>query len=110
MSADPNVAVALWESPSWASFQVVDEGVVEHCRAIGEIVPVERDDLVTVELVQRDELNVETSPASVTRAPAQVRVAGVRLDQGRARELIGMLTTAVEMIGDTMEEPAGQAR
>jgi len=93
-----SAAVALWDAPAWANYRVVDEGAIEHCLPIGEIGPIEGEEPLTVEVVQRDELNLALEPASISRTPAQIRLGGLRLSVGQVRDLVTQLNTAVELI------------
>jgi hypothetical protein len=107
VAQDADPAVALWEAPSWACSQFVDEGAIEHRRRVGEVVPNEHEDTVFVDVVQRDELNLIAESISITRASAEVTFAGIRFSEAKARDLARLLAAAVDVIEDDNASAAG---
>jgi hypothetical protein len=93
-------AVALWEAPPWATSELVDYGSIEHRRCIGEVTLDEPETPLTVDVVQRDELDLNVEPISITRTLAHVSVAGVWLRPEQARDLARLLDQAVDVIED----------
>jgi hypothetical protein len=94
---EPGPAVALWETPPWADSRTVDESAVEHCRHIGDIGPLDYNETLSVDVVQRDEVNLGAGSASISRGPAQVRIAGMRLSMREIRDLQELLTAAMRL-------------
>jgi hypothetical protein len=93
-------AVALWEAPAWATSELVDYGSIEHRSCVGEVCPVEPEAALVVEVVQRDELDLNAEPITITRALAHVSVAGVWLGADQARDLARLLNAAADVIED----------
>lgn len=89
-----------WEAPPWATSELADYGSVEHRSCIGEVAPAEPELPLVVEIVQRDELDVNAEPISITRSPAYVSVAGAWIRADQARDLAGLLTAAADVIED----------
>jgi hypothetical protein len=99
-----NPAVALWEAPAWATSELVDYGSIEHCRCIGQVSPDEPESPLVVDIVQRDELDLNAEPLEITRTAAHVSVAGVWLRADQARDLAQLLNSAAAVIEDQHQE------
>ena len=95
-----NPAVVLWEAPAWAASELVDYGSIEHRRCIGQVSPDEPEPPLMVEVVQRDELDLNAEPIAITRSLAHVSVAGVWLRADQARDLARLLNAAADVIED----------
>jgi hypothetical protein len=93
--------------PLWVRHRIDDEAI-EHYLSIGEFVPAEDREALTVALVQRDDLGPDGDPAVVERQPAQVRMAGVRLSRDEAVRLAGLLGAAVAVINRAAQPQAAQ--
>jgi hypothetical protein len=92
---------ASWDAPSWATTsELVDYGSVEHRSCIGEVSPDAPESPLVVDVVQRDELDVDAEPMSITRSQAQVRVAGISLRGDQARDLARLLDSAADLVED----------
>src|SRR3954463_8650851 len=98
MSQETESVVALWDSPSWATSTWVDQGSIEFRCKVGEVEPMVPDAPFSVDVVQRDELDLDAAPISITRTPPHVSVAGVWLAPDRARELARLLVSAADVI------------
>jgi hypothetical protein len=99
-----NPAVALWEAPAWAASELVDYGSIEHRCCIGQVAPDESESPLVVDVVQRDELDLNAEPIAITRTPAHVSVAGVWLLADQARDLARLLSAAAAVIEDQHPE------
>jgi hypothetical protein len=98
MHPQPHPAVASWTSPPWAITRTIEEDSVEHRRNLGEVCPVEDPQHLCVEVVQRDEVNIATSPVSIRRTPPVISLAGIRMSRDEARTLTQLLTEALTTI------------
>ena len=86
--------------PFWVSTRIDDEAI-EYYRKVGSFTPAEDREPLTVELVQRDDLNPQDDTAEPSRNPAQVRMAGIRLSPDEAVRLAQLLTSAVAITHTT---------
>jgi hypothetical protein len=82
--------------PFWVSTRIDDEAI-EYYRSVGEFTPAEDREPLTVDLVQRDDLSPDGDPAGVRHNPAQIRMAGIRLDPDEVNQLVWLLRSAVAM-------------
>ena len=88
---------AGWNPPRWAEACTTDEDAVIHSRVLGRM----RDlngVVLSVELVQRDELSTTADTVSITRRPAYLRVAGELIEADDIAGFAQMLMTANELI------------
>ena len=92
-----NPVIATWGPPPWAQSHEHDEEAVIYSRKIGTVAEVDGEEL-TVEIVQRDEINVATDQSVITRSPAFVRVSCLRVGPREAHELEQLLNSAKNMI------------
>lgn len=95
----PDPAIATWAAPSWSDTRELEEDSVEHRRRVGDLHPAEDTQTLTVDVVQRDEVNLGTNPVSIRRAPAVISMAGIRLSPDETRTLTELLTSALTTIG-----------
>jgi hypothetical protein len=86
--------------PYWVSTRIDDEAI-EYYRSVGGFTPTEEREPLTVELVQRDDLLTDGGPGELHPNPAQVRIAGIRLNPDEAVQLARLLHSAVSMINLT---------
>ena len=92
-------AIATWEPPSWAATRDLEEDSVEYRRHVGDLRPAEDTEVLCVDVVQRDELDLATTPASIRRTAPMVSLAGIRLSPNETRSLTQLLTSALSTIG-----------
>lgn len=87
--------VVSWEAPPWTDVVAVDEGYIRYSRTFGEV-PVEPDSIpIRVEIYQYDNLNFIPGSTSVIREPAKVSLNGYVITPAQARDIIGMLESAL---------------
>jgi hypothetical protein len=95
--------LASWSAPAWATTVDTSGDQIEYSRTIGTVAPAVRgtNDVVTVTLVQRDEILAGLKRVDVVRHPAGVLVGGVHLSRQEAERLRALLDTATALIGDS---------
>lgn len=93
--SDPGPALGR-NAPPWADTSCIDEECVIHRRTIGEVRPEHERDPIRVDLARFDELSPPGAPT--TPSPANVCLNGVLLTPAEARDLCGLLGTALELI------------
>lgn len=96
-------SITSWNPPTWAD-QVTDEGdLIEAFNVLGSVPGAPRKglDIVTVIIVQRDEITSTPDNIAVQRHPAEVLVGGVSLTVAQAGELADLINSAVTLLGGT---------
>jgi hypothetical protein len=94
MTTEP--VIATWNAPLWAQTHARDDEAVIYSRKIGAVSEVDGEE-ISVEVVQRDELSV-ADLSVITRTPAFVRVAWIRVGLSEAHELGRLLISAGAVI------------
>lgn len=79
---------------------------MEHRRHVGDVWPEQDLQSLCVDVVQRDEFTVATSPVSIRRTPPMVSLAGIRLSRDETRNLTQLLIEALTMIETPSPGPA----
>ncbi len=84
--------ITAWPAPWWARKSESDEDAVIHSRLLGSVVGLDGDEL-SIEFVQRDELQLGSRYMAMARKPAWVRIAGCRVGPDEALRLAECLST-----------------
>jgi len=95
VSEDSSPVIAAWDVPSWATCTEVDEQAVIYTHVAGNIVGREGGALLTVLLIQRDELNATSDSCTINRGPVDVMIDGIRLSQVEALRMSDMIHLVV---------------
>lgn len=97
MTAPPPATATT--APSWATTRTQDDDAIEYRSHIGDVVPPDDLETLSVDVVQRDEIP-DTAAASVNRSPARISLAGIRMTPAEPRTLTHLLTTALTTINN----------
>ena len=92
-----------WAPPGWAEHLSTAGDLVEAFRVLGAVPepPRRGDGVITVIVVQRDEIQSTPTNITVRRHPAEILVGGVSLTGEQAGALIELLGSAISLIGET---------
>ena len=97
MTIDESMVNASWGAPAWAEECTTDEDAVIYSRVLGQMMDLNGDEL-PVELVQRDELSATADTVSITRRPADLRMARALIEAEAAGPLARMLMNVDGML------------
>jgi hypothetical protein len=99
LNAHGPAVLTSWAPPGWAEHLSTEGDLVEAFRVLGSVPepPRRGDDVITVIVVQRDEIQSTPTDITVRRHPAEILVGGVSLTGEQAGTLIELLSSAISL-------------
>ncbi len=95
--------LASWSAPAWADAFTTDDDAVIYSRMLGHMMDLDGSDL-SVELVQRDELDATVESVAVRRQLPYLRLAGERVSADVAAQLADMLMAADALLHERSDD------
>jgi hypothetical protein len=87
-----------WSPPPWALASVLDEHAVDHCRRVGQLRAESTNELIAVEIAQRDHMIVDVRGMTVERLPVFLRVGQELLTIEEAQTLVQVMALAFKLL------------
>ena len=102
LDATGPAVLTSWALPEWTEHLSTEGDLVEAFRVLGSVPgpPRKGDDVITVIVVQRDEIQSTPTDITIRRHPAEILVGGVSLTGEQAGALIELLSSAISLIGE----------
>lgn len=103
MTPPAPLQLTSWTPPPWATTVMADGDLIVCSRPIGVVPHVTNgpaDDVLSVMLVQRDEIRADLARIEVFRHPVEILVGGVSLSSDQAQDLSRLVENATALIAE----------